>query len=454
MDTPRTTWRRPAVRVIELLALGVSLLAAVAAGAWIRPWIADVFNSPVSNPPTRQSRIRPLYDASQGIPRPDAPQREDPREPEPRALEARERSIARDAAAIEAECQRAAGGDWDKWQRDTAAYRADLHAKIDALKELPQFRDAIGDIAYEALEGLDSFPLFEIGSRRYLSYLYDPSRLEQFRRDRAVVAVRQWLRDRGIDLIFVPIPKMTDVYIEHFLDPCPKDGIIAPHVRRTLLELLKEDVEVVDGRTLFRSVRDTDSEYLYNASDDHWAPRAMRVMAKEIADRIQRYKFGARARFGLPIVRAFPGPYSIRDIFGATDYGRQILAPAQAARAARVQTTNHAEVRMLDGTWPGGDPATPVVVIGHSFVWYFREQLIKELNLIVEARAFPDQTTECFADFLRTPEALDHCRVLVWVTTEHHMTRFKPLPGPITDRLKSHTLSSTRSDAPERSSPP
>jgi hypothetical protein len=363
---------------------------------------------------------------------------EDPRQSEPRAVAARQRIIERDANAIRAECQRAAAGDWQQWQQETAPYRVALKARTEALRKRPCPEDAGPEIQYDALEGLDGFPLFEVGSRSYLNYLYDPSVLDKFRRERQLVAVRNWLRDRGIDLIFVPIPKMTEVYIEHFLSPCPEDGIIAPHVRQTLLELLKEEVEVVDGFALFRPQRDVDSEYLYNTADGHWAPRGMRIMAKEIADRIERYKFGSRARFGLPIVRTVLGPYEFRDIFGNREnYGRDILSPDQAKRAIGAQTTTQAEVRMQDGKRTPADPASPVVVIGHSYAWHFREQLIKELNLLIETRVAPDQTTQSFADFLREPELLAHCRVLVWISTEQHMTRLKPLPAPIAKRLNA-----------------
>jgi hypothetical protein len=424
MDSLRSSRHSRISRAIQMLALGVA------------PWLKTQASAAGPDSSVNESAAPSTYDASNGIPQPNAPQPEDPRQLEPRAVDARRRTIDRDATAILAECERAAGRDWEKWQRDTVPYRAALKARIDALRDLPQLRDPLEDLAYEALEGRDGFPLFEIGSRRYLRYLCDPILLDSFRRDRQVVAARNWLSDRGIDLIFVPIPRMTEVYIEHFLDPCPPDGIIAPHVRKTLLEMLKDDVEVVDCWSLLRSMRNTDSEFLYNATDAHWAPRGMRIVAKEIADRIERYNFGARARFALPIVRTLPGPYTFRDIFGKyTNFGRDILSPEQAQRAAAAQTTNQAEVRMQDGKRPPADADSPVIVIGHSYVWHFREQLIKELNLVIDARVVPDQTTECFADFLRQPELLAHTRVIVWVTTEQHMTRFKPLPKPVADRL-------------------
>jgi hypothetical protein len=201
---------------------------------------------------------------------------------------------------------------------------------------------------------------------------------------------------------------------------------------------LDEDVEVVDGLALFRSLRDTDSEYLYNTTDTHWAPRGMRIMAKEIADRIERYKFGARARFAQPIVRTSTGTYVKVDAINTLGGlgGAWRLSPEQRTRAERAQTKTLSEVRMQDGRTPPDDSTSPVLVIGHSYVWYFREQLIKELNLLTCTRIAAGQTTEAFAEFLREPEILNHCRVMVWITTDQHMTHLHPMPAPIMSVLK------------------
>jgi acetyltransferase AlgX (SGNH hydrolase-like protein) len=424
--SPRTTIRR----AIELVGLAGVLSAFFVAGTWVDPWNR---RPQVSAPVSWET---PPYDDSKGFPRPDARRPADPRQPEPRAMEARTAVIHRDAAAILAECQRSAGGDWGKWQRDTALYRRDLKAKLEALKEMPEPKDGPG---YQALEGRAGFPLFEIDPRKHLKHLYDPAKLDEFRRQRPVVAAHRWLRNRGIDLLFVAIPEMPEVYIEHFLDPCPPDGIVAPDIRQTLLELLKEDVEVVDGFTLFRALRDNDSEYLYNTADPHWAPRGMRIMAKEIADRIERYKFGARARFALPIVRTMLGKHVLYAPYvGPPDrYAWDLLSAEQQKRAEEVQTTTQVDVVMKDNRIPPDDPTSPVLLIGHSYVPKFREQLIKELNLLVSTRIHIDGTTQMFNDLLREPELLDHCRVVVWITTEDHMTRFMPMPGPILKTLDS-----------------
>jgi hypothetical protein len=438
----------------RLVALTTTLVMFFVLGSWAGAWINPRRSLPLH--PASVDRSEPDDDdATAGRP-PAPPAAADPRQPEPMAAAVRAAAIGRDAAAIEAECRHAAGGNWDKWQRDTAPYRDSLKAKVSALKAAPLASYTPSpEGRYEALAPRDDFPLFEMGSREHLNYLYDPATLDEFRRDRAVAAASRWLRQRGIDLIFVPAPKMTEVYVEHFLAPCPADGIIAPHVRRTLLELLRDDVEVVDGFRLFRALRDTDAEYLYNTADTHWAPRGMRVMAKEIADRIARYQFGARARCGLPVVRATPGSY------GAEDDGNRIgfmlawnaLTPEQQKRARPAQPVSQTEVKMPNGKKLPDDRASPVVVIGHSYAWCFGDQLVKELNLLINTRSTIHQTTEAFGDFLREPEALARCRVVVWVTTEQHLTKFKPMPKPIMKLLATTTSPPDTSPAPKPSSP-
>jgi hypothetical protein len=295
--------RTPFGRILELVILAAALLAFYGAGAWNKSSTEEQQLVPVNREPA--AAPFDAYSAPTLTSPADSKAIADPRRPEQHAVEARAAAIQHDAAAIRAECQRAARGDWASWQRETATYRADLWSRV-AAPGRSRF----------VLAAEDGFPLFEIDAKQQVSHLYDDERLDEFMQERPVVAARRWLGRLGIDLIFVPVPKMTSVYMEHFISPCPADGIIAPHLRRALLELLEDDVEVVDGMRLFRWLRDTDPEYLYNTADPHWAPRGMRIMAEEIASRIKRYRFGARARFALPIVQSSPGPYVFKDLSG------------------------------------------------------------------------------------------------------------------------------------------
>jgi hypothetical protein len=397
------------------------LLGVCATGAFLVGYLRDRPPQPTGTqyeltpgfPPIELSRAEGLNDDTSGV------------------KEARADAIRQTADGIRAECQQAAGGDWNQWQAATAPARAALKSKIDALKVLEPAQPG-GAATYAALEGRDGFPLFEVGAREKLDYLYDPGVLQQIRQERAVPAVAHWLRQRGIDLIFVPVPKMTEVYAEHFVQPCPADGVFAPHVRQALLQLLDQDVEVVDGLALFRPLRAPMPDYLYNTCDGLWAPRGMRVMAKEVADRVVRYPFGSRARYALPLFTALPGPYAVESNGPNSAPPHSGLSPEQWARARAAQTTKQAIVRYYDGRPVADDPASPVLVIGGDLLQNFREQLVRELNMSVRSRRTARAPSEPFADFVREPELLTGVRVLVWITTEQQMAHYKALPAAVT----------------------
>jgi hypothetical protein len=357
--------------------------------------------------------------------------------------------IADDADAIRAECKDAANGDWSKWQHQTAAYRAALKAKVLALENgtgvgaggLPLQRTPA---RYSALEGLNKFPLFEINPADSLSHLYDPESLATFRNQRGVIAAKRWLRRRDIDLIFVPLPAMAEVYVESFVQPCPADGIVAPHVRQTLLELLAADVETVDAFRLFRTQRGPGPElsYLFNAADRLWAPRAMRIVAREVAGRIERWHFqtrGPKPRFQTAqrTYHIHPDkPLAHWEVL-AEQEGWEVLSDEQKARATRAQMSAREDVTLEGGIKPADDPRSPVLLIGDSHIFNFREQLIRALNMPVNTHWTESHTTESFHDFVNKPALLVDVRVVVWITTEQNMTHFEPMDASILAELDS-----------------
>jgi hypothetical protein len=354
---------------------------------------------------------------------------------------ARAMIVQRGADAVRAECQNAAAGDWERWQRQTVPYREALKRAIDTVDHLPPVAPYC---PRPPLEGFKQFPLFEGEPVRNLVQIYDPESVSEFRRSRAVVAADRWLRRRGIDLIFVPVPKMTSIYVEHFVDPAPADGVIAPHLRRTLFELLEADVEGVDAFAVLRSEREPNPEYLYNTADTHWAPRGMRVVAREVARRLSRYDFGAAAKQAAPVVQSSSGPYDTRGYVLEMKPGEMprlldgwiALNARQRALAERYQTRTCDFIRVPDSLDPPTDPRSPVLLIGHSYAYNFREILTKEANLLLRSDLGDHNTTEAFADFLRDSSLLSGVRVIVWVTTEKHMTEFKPMPPPILAALE------------------
>jgi hypothetical protein len=434
-QTPQRPFRR---RLAEWLALSFAFLAAFLIGAAVSPWkgiprpiemLVQSLQRPTAGAAMPERPATPTVpETPKGFPQVDTPQPEDPRRPEPPAIEARVAVIGREVAELKDECHRAAGGDWDKWQRDTATYRDALAALTGARRT--DSANATARQNVEALEGRNGFPLFEIRPGDGLDYLCDPSRLDRFRKEQSVMAAGRWLRKQDIDLIVVLVPKMTEVYIERFLDPCPPDGVIAPGVRRTIFELLNADVEVVDGWRLLRTLHDADDEYLFNPDDSRLSARGARVLSREIADRIVRYHFGARARYALPIVRAAPAQPAGNDGLAISP-----LTPDQRQRARRARSTSAVEVCMQDGSAVPDEATSPVVVLGSQQVPVLREQLITDLNLVTHTLASGGPATEPFADFVRDPELLRHARVLVWIVGERELADLPSMPPSILKSL-------------------
>jgi SGNH hydrolase-like domain, acetyltransferase AlgX len=429
-------------RVTEYFALGVAIVASFCVGYFFdhRQPNASTTPPPVTSPPPRLPLTVYSFEKTSPI-RPNEMSRSAERlTREEQSSVARAARIRGDIEMIENECRLAAGGDWDRWDHETVDYRKALGAKIDVLKHVDSVSPIDQLCQFEPLQGRNGFPLFEVCAKYQIQHLFDPTAWAGFRRERAVVAAHRWLRNRGIDLIFAPVPKMSEVYVEHFLDRCPADGIIAPYVRRTILELLKADVEVIDLFPRFRTLREPDPDYLFNSADTHWAPRGMRITAKEVADRIERYRFGSSARYALPIVKTALAPFQItpafvRDGRAQEQNGWKALTVEQRKIAESVQPANINRVLTLDDRTPPDDPQSPVMIIGNSYVLNFREQLIRELNLLVSTLAYNDQTTQAFGEFLRDPDLLGHTRVVVWITSEAHLMQFQAMPPEILDTL-------------------
>jgi hypothetical protein len=328
---------------------------------------------------------------------------------------------------IREECRRNAGGDWDRWEEQSRPYRDDLGARVRAAKPYnPTAEGTCFEGRAAVLEGKGDFPLFEAAPGFYLAYLLDPKNMDAFRKERPVIAGARWLQRRGIDVLFVPVPKMTEVYPEHFADHCSPDRVVAPHMRRLLLDLLEADVEVVDLLPTFLEERDKDPAPLYQPADTHWAPRAQAIAARVIAARLKRYDFVARALAGPAVSKAVESPYHPAS-WGAAF---PALTPAQRRRAEKA----HPQTCLTVTDLAGGQlmsPRSQVVLIGDSYNFGLIELLGREINLPVCNLHAGSQTTQRFKDFLRDPGLLEECKVVVWLVCGSSLIAPWPLPPVI-----------------------
>lgn len=340
------------------------------------------------------------------------------------ALPAREgdraASMARTAAAITQECRRAAGGDWERWIGQLRPFRDDLAALIGRAERQP--RPTVAGVAVPALlEARGRRPLFEVDPRWQARYLFAPDSLARWQSEDPVTKVARWLAARNVDLIFVPVPKMTEVYARRVVGRVPPDGIVAPQMRRLILDLLRKDVEVIDLLPAFLSAPNRDADPLYYVADPHWSLRGKSIAAKLIAERLGAYEF-ARQAAAKP--RAFVLKAAVKTIHGAA---WDAMTQSQRARVS----TATAERGVTVAPAAAGGPVTadsPVLFIGDSYNDGLVELVAAAINMPVSSLANGAQTTGGIAALVRDPVLLEKRRVVVWVNCTLALQMDWPLP--------------------------
>ena len=330
-----------------------------------------------------------------------------PRKPE----ELRREAIQRTMRGIERECERNAGGDWNRWFLQLAPFRAALRKAVSEPKPYNPSAEGTMEARCALLEAPGDPPLFETCPTLYLAYLFRPMSLDRYIQSRrvlpAIKAASAWLRKRGIDVIVVPVPKMTEVYADRVVPGTPADGIVAPQARRLLLELLKADVEVIDLLPKFLEARRSSAEPLYRPVDSHWGPRGIAIAAEEIGQRLSRYDFVRKAQ-------AEPAGYTVvRSTTYEPGSGYPALNPEQKQRVEKHLTAPQVFIDETPKKLFAADSA--VTFIGDSYNYGLMPQVAWKINGPVRQMIGGGHTTEAIGDFVRDPTLLDKCRVVVWV---------------------------------------
>ena len=343
----------------------------------------------------------------------------------PAETRARTADIRAAAAAILNECKTLGGGDWVAWHQQLEDFRVGLRPTVESgMARVAPFKASPTTVQSPLLRVDTAPPMFELPSyAMYPLYMHtaDPtSWARNLPAAKAMVAVSQWLKAKGIDLIVVPAPRMIEVYADKIGNGVPANGVASPQLRRLLLSLMESDVEVVDLLPGFLQSRATSAETLYLSADGHWSDRAQQIASGEIAHRLARYDV-VKAAMNLPA--RFTSEASHVSFQGAL---AEMLTPPQRAEVrAALDATPVTKVTTAAGA-PFEEPATsPVVVIGDSFTHYFQllvakgsgidALLSKAINLGVSNVSAAGGTVEPIRDFVRRPELLRGRRVVVWI---------------------------------------
>lgn len=333
--------------------------------------------------------------------------------------ENRKTAIAASIRALEAERDSAGGGDYNKWYARLGPFRRELRARMDSERaNRPRIDPANPTVKQYLIRAEGKPPLFsEIFSKDYNAPdaedgLRWAASLPSFA---AVQSVARWLERKGIDLLFVPAPKMPDVYMDRILPGVmPKDGLAAPHLRAALLELLRKDVEVADLLPAMLRSKDSTPSPLFLPADNHWSPAGRNVCVGELASRLRRYTFVREAEAAPRLYLTQTVPLAEHHSFLA------LLSEKERVEVAGSLHPDTVKVTLLKDRPPFGQPYTnyptaPVLVIGDSYSGQIGAQLAATLNLPVAMRPIPGSTVQPVRELLRYPDVLKDVKVVVWV---------------------------------------
>ena len=248
---------------------------------------------------------------------------------------ARASSIEATKMAIQAECDRAAGGDWQLWFDKLAPFRTTIAALVDAAVDNPFLHEKDPKQSYSIMRWKTD-PNQYVHANTAVSLGYFGAKVDRRRDPRleidpiywakstpmlsTAVKMQAWLAARGIDLILVPIPIKSEIYADRLVTDqslIPADKNVIPHMRRRLLEFLNAGIEVVDLYPRFMQERLESSEPMFMVADTHWMQKPQRIAAEKIAERLKRYQWIRQAQAAPPrYAEATEKDISMRPCFG------------------------------------------------------------------------------------------------------------------------------------------
>lgn len=344
----------------------------------------------------------------------------------------REKSILDAKNVVLGQLAASGAGSWDEWNASVEPFRVALRERIAAATPNNPQAKGPSEARYEVLESLGNPPRFEAWPSNYLRYLAKaPLSTSEFISMTCFVssidAISRWLASHGIDLIFVPVPKMTEVYPEHFIAATPADRIVAPQMRRAIHDLLDRGVEVVDLLPPFLEARKKAGPSLYQFADPHWAWEGQRIALDEIVKRLRRYPVVRKAQGGPHLYRSW---VERRDL-AAVSATMGALTPEQATRVKPLLTYD-VELVLPVGNAPLTSETSPIALAGDSFNNGLEANLSQRLNLPIRDLHASGGSLAPFKDLLRDPESMKSMKVLIYLVSTPGLWEYPAkLPGEI-----------------------
>ncbi|OGU10782.1 MAG: hypothetical protein A2075_06420 [Geobacteraceae bacterium GWC2_58_44] len=230
------------------------------------------------------------------------------------------------------------GGDWDKWYDSLQDFRDQYKKQYDI-----QAQRWIGDSFFSA------------------GYL-DNSKIYNHEFIASMIAFKNYLAARNVDLIIVRVPNKGEIDYDLFT-PAPSDHISNPYLLRMYKELLEADVEIITSiipRAKEKRLQYPLMYWYQDFAQNHPAEGISWVIAEEFAKRANRYSR----------VNSLPKQvFTLKDASTAEDWvnfkwpaGNPKFSNTEYVRYTTVVDNKEKPVGLKKGQ------ASPVLVLGSSFI--------------------------------------------------------------------------------------
>lgn len=116
-----------------------------------------------------------------------------------------------------------------------------------------------------------------------------------------ILALRDYLKERNVDLIVIRVPSRHEVAFPHFISGQMTPGLLDPAYLQLAEQLLDADVEYIDGlEAMHRHSAEYPLSYWYTLPrEGHPAEGLSRILAPVIAERLNRYQLPRTGEYRL-----------------------------------------------------------------------------------------------------------------------------------------------------------
>jgi hypothetical protein len=242
----------------------------------------------------------------------------------------------------------------------------------------------------------------------------------------AIVALRDELAARGMQLLVVPAPNKESIYPDRLSARVPEGQVlISPPTRDLFKRLRAAQVECVDLFAVFGAARNNaaapDAPPLYLKQDSHWSPAGVNLAAQAVARRLTELGWTQPGH-----TRFTAKPATVERLGDVL----RMMQSAMIERASESELVPCVQVLREDGGEPYQDqPDSEVLVLGDSFLRIYQQDEPGSAGFIAHlARELKQPLASVVNDggastlvrqeLHRRPALLKNKRVVVWEFVE------------------------------------